>query len=45
MIVASSLPGELATTRLAESCIGLLRDRGWAGDEELAEQLEAALHR
>lgn len=28
--------------QLAESGIGLLGERGWAGDDELAEQLEAA---
>jgi Uncharacterised protein family (UPF0158) len=38
--VAASVQG---ARKLAEQCAAALRERGWWGDEELADQLEAAL--
>jgi uncharacterized protein UPF0158 len=38
----SRIPG---ATELAEQCMLLLRERGWEGDEDLAEELETALGR
>ncbi|MGI5254832.1 UPF0158 family protein [Actinacidiphila glaucinigra] len=39
---ASGVPG---AAELAEQCMLLLGERGWEGDEDLAEELEAALGR
>ena len=38
--VDKKIPGAVP---LAERCVAALRDRGWAGDEELAAELEVAL--
>jgi hypothetical protein len=44
-LVAAAAEGVAGAEELADARVDALRERGWAGDEELAAELDAALRR
>jgi len=44
-LVLAALAGVAGASELAAACAAALRERGWAGDEELAVELDAAVGR